>query len=128
MIKGTGDAVKAVKDNPSQSIVIALAVALLGGSTGVGGSIFAENRSSGAHDKEVAGLQREFDQHVRNYQRAMDRRDREFAEYRQLVRLTLITGDNSFLMDSFSPPPAAAAIEAFEEEFEDEAEDAPDTE
>lgn len=128
MIKGTGEAVKAVKDNPTQSFLIAVAVAVIGGGAGLGGNTYAENRSSGAHDKEVADLQREFDRHVSNYQRAMDRRDREFADFRNDMRMTLITGDTSFMMGFASVPPAAAAIEIFEEDFDEAAEDAPDPE
>ena len=116
MIKGTGDAVKAVKENPTQSLIIALAIALLGGGTGIGGSMFAENRSSDAHDREVAQLQRELDRHISNYQRAMDRRDRDFDNFRRDVRMAILADDSSFLMGVMATPPAAATVEIFEED------------
>lgn len=73
----------------------------------------------------VADLRREFDEHKRQYERALDRRDREFAEYKQSVRMTLYTGDISFLTSDLLPPPAAA-MEAMPEIIEIEPETRPE--
>lgn len=119
------DAVKeAATTNRSQTIIMAL-IAVLGGAGAGTGIQFSPAHKD--NDAAVMELQRQLDEHKRQFERALDRRDQALARYQQKVQMALWSGDVNFLGDDVLMAPPAAAMEAAEPEIEFEEID-PDSE